>query len=278
MATLILNDVIDEAAAILAAATAIALEINYVNLASDYYDLYKAQRDFYYNNFANYNSGNPIGFEAEFTNQVFDNPLAPQGQSGVFYQPQYTQQDALISNFASPFSSPNFFKEWWLNHANMYGDIEMNTANFSGPLQSAWEPDDIDLQSTIDDYSTYLDRYEEHRKDVYDERSWEWQNQSLNFGVKQASVVQSGLATSFEFLDKASGGLSDWFATQSNGLSTYSAYRRNEAGASALLAARAGDARRMAMSLGNNEQRGFTPAQTFAIGNDKEQPSWQILP
>lgn len=253
MATLILNDALDAIVAGANGLLAAAVEYKYLSLASDYYDIYKAQRDFYYTNFANYNGGSPIGFEAAFTDQVFDNPLLPQGQSGTLYQPQYIAQNALISNFADPASSPNFFKDWWLNHANMYGDIEMNEANFSGPLMSAWEPDEVDLQATIDDYSTYLERYEEHRKDVYDERTWEWQNQSLNSSVKQASVVQSGLATSFGFLDEASTGLSDWFSTQSNGLSTYSAYRKAEAGTTAMLAARAGNARRMATDFGSEQ-------------------------
>lgn len=274
MATLILNDAIDAIAAAAQAAISLAVEELYLDLASDYYDLYKTQRDFYYNNFANYNNGNPIGFEAEYTNQVFDNPLLPQGQSGTLYQPQYVPQNALVSNFADPLSSPNFYKEWWLNHTNMYGDIELNETNGS-PI--GWEPDEIDLQATISDFSTYLDRYEEHRKDVYDERTWEWQNQALNFSVKQASVVQSGLATSFGFLDEASGGLADWFATQANGLSTYSSYRKAESGASAALAARAGNAKRMATDLGRFDSGVLnTPAQTFPY-KENNTNDWQSI-
>lgn len=229
--------------AVLAFAFETFVQVEYLQLASDYYDLYAEQRDFYYNNFQG------SGFETQFLNQVFDNPLLPQGQSGTLYQPQYIQQNAIISNYADPNSAPDFFKEWWLNHTNMYGDIELNTTN-GQPI--GWEPDELDLQATIADFSTYLERYEEHRKDVYDERTWEWQNQALNFGVKQASVVQSGLATSFGFLDETSGGLADWFATQSKGLATYSAYRKNEASTNALLASRAGNAKRMAMGISQN--------------------------
>lgn len=249
-----------DAVALVTAIAELYLQTQYIDLANDYFDLYKRQRQFYYDNFQG-----ATGFEVQFADLAFVTPLLPQGQSGTSYQKQYTQQNALISNFASPLTLDNFYKVWWANHANMYGDV---------PLTA--EPDVLDLQATIDDYSTYLDRYEEHRKDVYDERTWEWQNQSLNLGVKQATVVQSGLATSFAFLDETSTGLADWFATQSNGLSTYSAYRKNEAGTTALLAARAGNAKRMAMNITTEQQ---PAAQTFAIPNfaNNTGAQWQTI-
>jgi hypothetical protein len=217
------------AAAIITAFGSLYIQSRYNTLANNYYNLYKTQRDFYYNNFQ-------TGGEAPLLTQVFTNPLAGNGQSGTSYTPQYLAQAANVAGFDTQGA---FSSDWWQFHTNMYNDAPFSYANNPRgyAVSGIGEPEALDKAAIIDDYDTYLYRYEEHRKDVYDERTWEWQNQALNFGVKQASVVESGLAMSFKFLDEADGNLADWFSTQSNGLARQSGYRQSLQSASQQLAA-----------------------------------------
>lgn len=238
------QDGLDFAAEVAFAAAAIAnlaIQLKYIDLANDYYDLYDAQRQFYYSNFQN----NPNG-ELGLLNQVFNSPLAGNGQSGTSYNPGYTPQSASVEVFDNTeFGS----SQWWSHHTYMYNDTPF-TQGFDGygNVVTNGQPEFLDRRATTTDFDNYLYRYEEHRKDVYDERTWEWQNQSLNFGVKQANVAQSGIATSFSFLDLATTNMADWFATQANGLSRYSGYRSSLASNGAKLASSALQGRNLAMS------------------------------
>lgn len=222
---------IDAFAVVLAVASA-AIEAEYVDLAEKYYKIYDDQRQFYYNNFQN-NLRGELGLQQ----QVFAIPL---------YNPNYSGQAQLVSDYVNA----NYFNtEWWPFHANMYNDAPYTTSNDSiGNSVLVGENEVLDLSAVIADNDNYLYRYEEHRKDVYDERRWEWQNQSLNYAVKQANVAESGLATSFGFLDQATGGISDWFATQSNGLGRRSGYNSALASTGAKLAAASGRGRGLAIS------------------------------
>src|SRR5579872_2263611 len=197
---------------------------DYLSLAKNYYKIYQTQRNFYYNNFQD--GGSDTAYtERGLLNQVFNNPLQGNGQTGISYVPQYTQQ----ANNAADFSNRRLSNpEWWVNHANMYNDTNfIYGLDAYGANIAIGSPSDVDNAAKLDDFDTYLYRYEEHRKDVYDERTWEWQNQVLNFAVKQASVVESGLATSFKFLNSATNTMADFFATQANGVSKYAAFRKS---------------------------------------------------
>jgi hypothetical protein len=239
IATDAINDAADiSIAGIVAALLSAGVAFEYQQLAEDYYDIYDRQRQFYYANFQN-NSNGELGLLA----QTFSIPL---------YTPQYTPQATVVEAFAS---SGAFSGKWWQDRANMYHDAPFTTSlNAYGNTSVNGEPESLDLGAIVSDFDTYFYRYEEHRQDVYNERRWEWQNQALNFGVKQASVVESGLATSFKFLDEASENMGDWFATQSNGLSKQSAYRSSLASTSAKLSASSQMGRSLSIStnLGND--------------------------
>lgn len=201
------------------------IDAQYTQLSRSYYNVYKTQRDIYNTNFQ-------IGGEAVLLNQVFIDPLAGNGQPGTMvYTPQYLAQVQNIENFNElagggafsddvPFPVPSPFPNgWWGTHAQMYNYLAYNYSNDPrGFNTTVGEPVALDKAATLADFENYFYRYEEHRKDVYDERTWEWQNQALNFGVKQASVVESGLATSFKFIDDAERTMSDFTATQINGV------------------------------------------------------------
>lgn len=222
-----------------AALAQLVIAQNYATLARNYYKLYNNQRIFYYRNFQNNVNG-----ELGLLNSVFAIPQ---------YAPQYNIQASNLAIFVLP---NDFSSAWWDNHANMYHAPAFRIANkalgFSGT--NPGEPEQLDEASITSDFATYLYRYEEHRADVYNERTWEWQNQSLNLGVKQANIVESGLATSFKFMDTANGNMADFFATQSNGLAKFGGYRGSIDKNSALLSASTEHGRALAISphLGND--------------------------
>ena len=203
-----------------------------------------------------------MGGEDVLANQVFNNPLAGNGQPGaLLYTPQYLGQVANVESFdeilgGGAFSDDTLFPPaspfpngWWNTHANMYNDIAYNYSNDPrGFNTTVGEPVALDKAATLADYENYLYRYEEHRKDVYDERTWEWQNQSLNFGVKQASIVESGLATSFKFIDVSMNNAADFFGTQANGLLRQKSFRKEFDESTNALAAAAQRGRALAVS------------------------------
>lgn len=256
------------AAAIIAGIVSLYITVQYQNLANNYYKLYRDQREFYYTNFQ-------TNGEAPLTTQVFDNPLAGNGQAGILYQPEYVNESNVIGGFTvHDFSGNQDFLngDWWDRHANFYGVRALrNTVYrdaFGGILAGNAEPIGIDIAASIDDGTNYLYRYEEHRKDVYDERTWEWQNQALNFGVKQANVVQSGLATSFKFLDDAAEGMSDFFATQSNGLAMQSGYKNsfNRTGSQLAASSERGSSLGISTNLGSGDYTYGRGSHPMSIG------------
>jgi len=230
------------AASVISALLGAYIAVAYTDLAQKYYEMYDSQRQFYYTNFQNSANG-----EAGLLTQVFINPLAGNGVSGTFYAPQYLTQAANVSGFDT---NGGFSSVWWQDHANTYNDVPFSYANNPRGYSTAGigEPEALDKAATIDDYDTYMYRYEEHRMDVYNERTWEWQNQALNFGIKQANVVESGLATSFKFLDESMGNMSDWFATQSNGLAKYAGYKSSYNQSAEALAGRAMQGKALSIS------------------------------
>ena len=232
----------DVAGALLTVAAEFIIQNKYIQLSENYRDMYGGSWTFYNQQFQ-------INGEALLVDQVFNNPLGGNGEANTpFYTPQYAQQWNNVNVFRAQGAFSRF---WWQNHANMYADAPLNFGcDPRGNPITVGEPEQLDIYATVDDADSYLYRYEEHRKDVYDERSWEWQNQSLNFAIKQATMVQSGIATSFKYMDEASGNVADWFATQSDGLSQYSQYKNADAKANELLQRKALEGRTMARAHG----------------------------
>ena len=257
-------DIYAEAALVAAQAANLVIQKAYIDLATDYYTLYNNQRIFYYQQFQDNTNGE---------RGLLDSTMAI-----LPYTPQYTAQAANVEVFSQ---GNDFNLFWWNNRASMYhsrtGALLNNAYGVSG---FPGEPEDSDIALIISDFDTYEYRYEEHRKDFLDERRWEWQNQSLNFGVKQASISQSGLATSFPFIDRAMGTAADWFATQANGLAKFGGYSQALASEGGKLSATAAKGRALAFSQNLGVDR--TPAQTFGVSDEtgymKPQPTTSTQP
>lgn len=197
------NRIIDSIG-VTAAATIFSLYIQakYLNLAEDYYDLYKDQRDFYYNNFQGQG-------ELPFTNEQFG--VAPYNPDyiGVFHVGILPPGALYLFNpliaLRRSFVSPS-----WTRKARMYN----SQLEVSGSYAA-------DTAAIADDWYSYMFRYEEHKRDVFNERRWANQMDALSYGVKEAANVERGLATSFAVFDEAQGQVVSEINSVGNGLSTY---------------------------------------------------------
>lgn len=184
---------------------------SYISLANDYYDLYKGQRDFYYNNFQ-------AAGESPFNAQVYATPfyVPLYDPSGVYTNNGTTLNSSLFYYTAEVTTLANNFTETFRNHLRMFNSDDL----------SPNVPTSIDLSEIGDDWLSYMFRYEEHRRDVYNARRYEQQMDSLSYGVKEGAMVERGLATSFLTFDEAQGQLVSSVNTLADGYFGYSAYRK----------------------------------------------------
>lgn len=201
----------DTAAGAAYAALMTVIGFQYVDLANNYYDLYKEQRNFYYNNFQ---AAGELPFNTELYAVPFYVPLYdPSGtylnngttlNSSLFY---YTNEVNIVANN---------FTETFQNHLRMFNSGDVNPA----------VPTFIDLSEIGDDWLSYMFRFEEHRRDVTNSRRFAQNMDSLSYGVKEGAMVERGLATSFLVFDEAQGQLVSSINTLADGYFGYSAYRK----------------------------------------------------
>jgi hypothetical protein len=208
---------IAEAAAELALAGAVTIALGiaqskYNDIASDYYTLYKIQRDFYFDNFQ-------LSGEAPFATEQFGVPFYVPDYVGTFhagYLPPgvwnlyYPQALNRISALGTPSSNG-----YWKRYGSRYNAPQEQGGSYF-----------MDLANTLDDWASYQNRYEEHKRDIFNERRWASQMGSLSYGVKEAYTVERGLGTSFQVFDEAAGQLISEDSTILNGLSTFAGYRQ----------------------------------------------------
>jgi hypothetical protein len=188
----------------------------YNQLALKYYSHYETQRQFYFNTFQ-------AQGEAPF---VFE-------QFGItFYSPDYVGMDRV--DYLPP-GAWYLFNPELTNRVNAMGNSTTDGywPRFTGrytPSRAAVLLDAtsyaMDLASVIDDWNSYINRYEEHKRDVLNERRWGNMVGALEYGTKHGESVEWGLATSFAVFDKAQGEYSSSLSTIANGLATHAGYRR----------------------------------------------------
>lgn len=207
-------------AAIIAADTAagaafavlISLVANdYIDLANDYYHLYRDQRNFYYNNFQ-------VSGEAPLTNELYGVP---------FYVPLYDATGTWISNGVITYSSLHYYRPQAFFQANtVYGTTLTNHLLMYNSNLLIQVPALFELSEISDDWATYFYRYEEHRRDVYNARRYAQQMDTLSFGVKEGAQIERGLATSFSQFDEAQGHLVNAMNASVDDVSTHLGYVR----------------------------------------------------
>ena len=192
---MIASDIIDAAVGLAIVALSDWVERSYINLANGYYQLYSQQGDFYYNNFQ---ANGELPLNTELFAVPFYVPLysgANPSSSLAYFNPQLQFQ---TSNWQPTFQ----------NHLNMFNSQDANPR----------VPSAVGLAEISDDWGSYYFRYEEHRRDVYNLRRYAQQMDSLSYGVKEAAMVERGLASSFAVFDEANGQLVSSINTMGNGI------------------------------------------------------------
>lgn len=173
-----------------------------LEVARDYYDLYREQRDFYYNTFQN-------GVEGPLASEVFAIPVT---------QLDHTTQAATIYDTQTgPLGGrAGDIGGWWDRHAEMY-----HTTRDDSITELA--PDTARLQS---DWANYLFRFEEHYVDVLNDIRWNKRIGIHNIGLKQGAYVSSALSTSFSNYEDMLDGTADAMSAMGNGAAMYAGYRK----------------------------------------------------
>lgn len=184
---------------------------DYIDLANDYYHLYRDQRNYYYNTFQ----------------QQGELPLANELYNVPFYVPLYTAGGTWVSNGVVTNSSIFYYEPQAAFQANvvfgntLFNHLKMYNSNFVLNVPAL-----LELSEISDDWRTYFYRYEEHRRDVYNARRYAQQMDSDSFGVKEGAQITRGLATSFAAFDEAQGHIVSALDNSVDDIFAYTAYRK----------------------------------------------------
>lgn len=191
-----------------------AVEEAYVKIANQQYVNYFNQRSFYFDTFQRQGEG-------PFVSEQFGIP---------WYIPDY------VGNFNTGYFPPSawyMFSPELVNRTQALGDSTQGYwmrygARYSsiGAARLDNSSFGIDIASIYDDWNSYMNRYEEHKRDVFNERRWANRMGALSYGIKEAYEIAVGLATSFQVFDKAQGELVSEGNTMLNGLATFAGYRQ----------------------------------------------------
>lgn len=176
-----------------------------VAIAKNYYNLYAAQRRFYYSTFQ----------------QGVELPLISMLAADAPYTLNYAARIATATNASTgPYGgSSSDLVGWWTRHGNMYGEA----------------PDPLITESAIDiarvesDWANYLFRFEEYWYDIRNDQRWYKRLAVHNIGIKQGSAITPSLHYALTNLTNQIGDLGSQLATYGNGAAKYAGYRRGMA-------------------------------------------------
>jgi len=190
---------------------------DYNNLATNYFNLYQTQRNFYFNNFQ-------LNGEAPFATEQYGITFYTPDYIGVFHSGYFPPGTWYFFNFEinnrlNLIGSP-IADGYWPGYASRYTpNSDAIQLEISGTFN-------MEVAAILDDWNSYMNRYEEHKRDVFNERRWANQMGSLSYGVKEAYTVERGMGTAFSDYDKAQGQLISADSTVLNGLATFAGYRQ----------------------------------------------------
>jgi hypothetical protein len=193
-----------------------AIQSRYNVIATKYYSHFKQQRDFYYNTFQMQGEG-PFVFE-QFGIAFYNPDYYGMNNTGYLtpgawflFNPQITNRMVMMGN--------QNIEGYWKRFAERYSPNVASTVLDTSSYA-------IDVASVNDDWNSYMNRYEEHKRDVLNERRWANMVNALDYGTKTGSQIERGMATSFDVFDTAQGQLVSSLDTIGNGLATSFGYRR----------------------------------------------------
>lgn len=177
-----------------------------VELQRKYFNLYKQQREFYYNTFQ-------TGVEKPLAEDTYDDApytLNYAGRVGTLY-------DLPDGPFANNLTDT---RGWWERHAAVYSSVP--DANMNVELAA-------DLARIKTDWTNYMLRFEEHFFDITNDIRWNKRITVHNIGIKQGSGVAAALDSSLGNFTDHLNNFGDQLATYGNGAARYVGYRKGMA-------------------------------------------------
>jgi hypothetical protein len=167
-----------------------------VDLARSYYNLYHAQRQFYYSTFQQ-------GAEAPLAVAVYNTPLVTMQYAATaaqLYSPTGVFGDAM-GNSPTP---------WYIRHSLMFGTIPA-----AAILNDELTQDQLLTESQ---WTNVMFRFSEVNFDLLSEQRWDHRMKLHNVALKQMSTVLGGLASAVELREDNMTSRASNFADMSNSL------------------------------------------------------------
>lgn len=198
-----LTEIATQVAEAAAGVAGILASFKLLDLARDYYDLYRDQREFYYTTFQQ-------GVEGPLAQEVYDDPIPVLDYAGRVG----TAYDIATGPFGGRSSD---MRAWWQRHRQAYGMLE--DANL---LKESV----LDIQRVKSDWTNYLFRFEETYYDLRNDIRWRKRIALHNIGIKEGTAVTSSMATSLGQYQDQIQDFANQMATYGNGIARYVGYQR----------------------------------------------------
>jgi hypothetical protein len=198
-----LTEIATQAAEAAAGIAGIINAFKILDLQRKYYNLYRQQREFYYDVFQ----------------QGVERPLAEETYTELPYEYNYIARlNELYDSTFGPLASPQTdMQGWWERHAAYYG------ASLDGNMLLELP---FELARIKSDWMNYMMRYEEHYYDVVNDRRWQRRFAVHNIGIKQGTAIAAALDNSLAAYTDHLHDFGNQLATYGNGAARYVGYKK----------------------------------------------------
>lgn len=198
-----LTEILTQAAEAAAGIASIYSGFKILDIAENYYDLYKDQREFYYSVFQ-------AGVETPLAAEVYVDPIPVLDYNTVI--------NALLDSDTGPMGGASGDAQgWWSRHAPAYG------APLDPRLQQEY---DTRFAATVSDWTNYLFRFAEMYYDVQSDIRWKKRLQLHNIGIKEGTAVASALNSSLGQYENQLQDYSNMLAAFGNGIAQNVGYKK----------------------------------------------------
>lgn len=177
-----------------------------LSVSRGYYDLYKQQKEFYYNTFQ-------IGLETPLANEVYTIPLPVL---------DYAATVKLAYNAdTGPFGGRSTDAlGWWTRHGQTY------SASVDPRLKLEF---DVEVNRIMTDWTNYLFRFAETYYDLENDIRWKKRLSLHNIGIKTGTAVSSALNGALSNYQEHVADFSNQLATYGNGIARQAGYKQGMA-------------------------------------------------
>lgn len=198
-----LTEILTQATEAAAGIASVVNSFKVLDIAKDYYRLYKDQQDFYYNTFQN-------GLEAPLANEVYGLEM-PTLDYAKRIGYMYDKATGPLGGKATDAEG------WMVRHAEAYG------ATIPEAMKEEMKVDMLRVQS---DWTNYMFRFEETYYDVLMDIRWKKRLTLHNIAIKSGTAVSSAMSGALGEYQQHIADFSSQLATYGNGIARHVGYKR----------------------------------------------------